>query len=196
MLKFRIGLINELFPLFPPLSTDVCKAPLFPNGGLAQGVLPAGLQYILTSANFSGCGEVVNWRMRGIGKGNSGAQERPLEIQLFRPSKVQPGVFSKISSTAVTATRLQLDWVTSVTVSLGFTFSPGDVLGVYHPNPDNYLGLYYQTSRDSQVLVTSLVNAPTSDIVTITGAAEMTVPIGVTLSSELFYIPPEHHCCL
>ena len=134
--------------------------------------------------------------MRGIGKGNSGAQERPLEIQLFRPSKVQPGVFSKISSTAVTATRLQLDGVTSVTVSLGFTFSPGDVLGVYHPNPDNYLGLYYQTSRDSQVLVTSQVNAPTSDVVTITGAAEMTVPIGVTLSSELFYIPPEHHCCL
>ena len=157
---------------------------------MARGAFPPGIQYISSTHNFSGCGEIRGLTLRGIAQGQDGRQNRYLELQLFRPDNVQSSVFTRVTSTVVTATSLQLQWVTSISLNFGpneFRFFPGDALGFYYPNTVNYLGIYRTTSYDTHSVLTSMVNSPTSDVVTITASPVMSVPLFMSVSGKLYY---------
>ena len=83
--------------------------------------------------NFTGCGVITDWTIVGAGGGRTGNRDRVIELQLFRPDPTRSTVFTEVTSSVVT-TRINQQWNTHTFTSIGFTFSPGDVLGFYYPN--------------------------------------------------------------
>ena len=66
----------------------------------------------------------------GSGGGGNGNSDRIMELQLFRPDPTRSTVFTKVTSSIVTTSVDQIVCTHTFT-SIGFTFSPGDVLGFY-----------------------------------------------------------------
>ena len=124
--------------------------------------------------------------MIGIARGGDGAQ-RLLEFQHFRPDRVHSTVFTKVASTIVAASGLQLRGVIA-SIDVNFQFSSGDVLGFYYPDCYNRLGVYYVTTDVSHPVLTSMISSPTSNVVTMTDPPVMRMPLHVTLSGELSHL--------
>ena len=169
----------------------MCQVPTFRNiglsGVLAHGVFSPGKQYIIPSTNLSGCGQVAYVRMDGIAKGGNGSQDRFLEFQHFRPDRVHSTVFTKVASTVVSA-RVWSQWIQSASFDLNFQFSSEDVLGFYYPDTANYFGIYCRTSDATHSVLTSVVDAPTSNVVTMTDPVMLNDPLALTLSGELCHL--------
>ena len=165
----------------------MCRVPSFPTGVLAHGVFSPGKQYIIPSTNLSGCGRVVRVRMEGLAQGGSGLQDRFLEFQHFRPDRVHSTVFTKVASTVVSA-RVWSQWIQSASFDLNFQFSSEDVLGFYYPYTASYFGIYCRTSDATHSVLTSVVDAPTSNVVTMTDPVMVNDPLGLTLSGESFHL--------
>ena len=165
----------------------MCQVPTFQNIGLsgvsAHGVFPPGKQYILLSTNLSGCGQVASMRMSGVARGGDGVQERFLEFQHFRPDRVHTTVFTKVASTVVSA-RVPSQVISFVSLNLNFQFSSEDVLGFFYPDTANYFGIYCRTSDATHSVLTSVVDSPTSNVVTMTDPVMMNDPLALTLSGE------------
>ena len=160
----------------------MCRAPSFPTGGSAHGLFLPGKQYILPSTNLSGCGQVASLHVTGQARGGDGAL-RLLEFQHFRPDRVHSTVFTKVASTVVSASGLQLRQV-ALSIDVSFQFSSGDVLGFYYPDCYNRIGVFYVTTDVSHPVLASLVSSPTSNVVTMTDPAVMRMPIKMSLSGE------------
>ena len=131
-------------------------------------------------------------------RGGGGLLNRVIELQLFRPDPTRSTVFTKVTS-IVTSTSIHQSPCTHTFTSIGFTFSPGDVLGFYYPNTVDFLGISGTASFSTHSVLTS-ANSPTASVVILTTT---TVPPGVPLmsvSGELSYlmlvhsIPYSHHC--
>ena len=175
----------------------MCRVPSFPSDGLAHGVFPPGRQYILLSTNLSGCGQVARVSMRGLAQGGDGVQERFIEFQHFRPDRVHTTVFTKVASTVV-SDRIPSQWIRSASFDLNFQLSSEDVLGFYYPDTGNYFGVYCRTSDATHSVLTSVVDSPTSNVVTMTDPVMMNDPLALTLSGESSHLVLLHsllHFC-
>ena len=175
----------------------MCRVPSFPSDGPAHGVFPSGKQYILPSTNLSGCGQVARVSMRGLAQGGSGFQDRFLEFQHFRPDRVHTTVFTKVASTVV-SDRILLQVQSSVSFDLNFQFSSEDVLGFYYPDTANYFGIYCRTPDATHSVLTSVVDSPTSNVVTMTDPVMMNDPLDLTLLGESSHLVLLHsllHFC-
>ena len=116
--------------------------------------------------NFTGCGEITDWTIVGSGAGGGGTRDRIIELQLFRPDPTRSTVFTKVTSSVVT-TNVDLIVRTHSFTSIGFTFSPGDVLGFYYPNTVDFLEVHFTNSFSTHSALTSS-NSPTASVVTAT----------------------------
>ena len=178
----------------------MCRVPSFPTGGLAHGIFTSVKQYILPSTNLSGCGQVASLHVTGIAIGGAGVQERFLEFQHFRPDRVHSTVFTKVASTVI-STSVQRSRQVALSINVNFQFSSGDVLGFYYPNSINHIGVYYVTADVSHPVLTSMVSSPTSNVVTMTDPAVMSMPVYMSLSGEsshlvlLHSLLHFHVCC-
>ena len=132
----------------------------------------------------------------GAGGGGGGTRDRIIELQLFRPDPTRSTVFTKVTSSVVT-TSVAHSVRTHTFTSIGFTFSPGDVLGFYYPNTVDFLRVYYTTSFNTHSVLTS-ANSPTASVVTLI-ATVTSVPL-MSVSGELSYLMLvhsvlySHHC--
>ena len=146
--------------------------------------------------NFTGCGVITDWAIVGAG-GGSNASDRIIELQLFRPDPTRSTVFTEVTSSTVTTSVDQVIRTYTFT-SIGFTFSPGDVLGFYYPNTVNFLEVHRTTSFSTHSVLTSLVNSPTANVVNLTSNLT-SVPL-MSVSGELSYLMLvhsvlySHHC--
>ena len=146
--------------------------------------------------NFSGCGEITDWTIVGAGAGVGGTSDRIIELQLFRPDPTRSTVFTKVTSSVVTTTVNQFARTHTFT-SIGFTFSPGDVLGFYYPNTGGFLEVWHTGSFSTHSVLTS-ANSPTASVVTL-NATVTRVPL-MSVSGELSYLMLvhsvlySHHC--
>ena len=52
--------------------------------------------------NFTGCGEITDWTIVGVGGGGFGDIDRIIELQLFRHDPTRSTVFTKVTSSVVT----------------------------------------------------------------------------------------------
>ena len=146
--------------------------------------------------NFTGCGEITDWTIVGVGAGGSGTRDRVIELQLFRPDPTRSTVFTEVTSSVVTT---HIDQVvrTHTFTSIGFTFSPGDVLGFYYPNNVDFFNVHHTNSFSTHSVLTS-ANSPTASVVTLT-ATVTGVPL-MSVSGELSYLMLvhsvlySHHC--
>ena len=151
--------------------------------------------------NFTGCGEITNWTIVGVGAGiNSGTRERTIELQLFRPDPTRSTVFTEVTGSATVA-RANQQQGTHTFTSIGFTFSPGDVLGFYYPNTGDYLEVYLTKPFSTHSVLTS-ATTPGDNVVTATalnGTSSLYVPL-MSVSGELPYLMLvhsvlySHHC--
>ena len=132
--------------------------------------------------NFTGCGEITDWTI--VGAGGSGKSDRIIELQLFRPDPTRSTVFTKVTSSVVT-TSINQQQDTNTFTSIGFTFSPGDVLGFYYPNTVDFLEVRRTNSFSTHSVLTS-ANSPTASVVALT-ATIAGVPL-MSLSGELSYL--------
>ena len=82
--------------------------------------------------NFTGCGEITDWTIVGVGGGGFGDIDRIIELQLFRHDPTRSTVFTKVTSSVVTTNFPHNQLLTHTFTSIEFTFSPGDVLGFYY----------------------------------------------------------------
>ena len=147
--------------------------------------------------NFTGFGVITDWTIVGAGAGGGGASDRIIELQLFRPDPTRSTVFTKVTSSVVTTS---VDHIlrTHTFTSIGFTFSPGDVLGFYYPNTGNDFLEVHRTSTFSTHSVLTSANSPTASVVTLT-ATVTSVPL-MSVSGELSYLMLvhsvlySHHC--
>ena len=147
--------------------------------------------------NFSGCGVITDWTIVGAGAGVGGnARDRIIELQLFRPDPTRSTVFTKVTSSTVT-TSVDHFVHTHTFTSIGFTFSPGDVLGFYYPNNMDFLEVHHTSTFSTHSVLTS-TNSPTASVVTLT-ATVTSVPL-MSVSGELSYLMLvhsvlySHHC--
>ena len=152
--------------------------------------------------NFTGCGDITDWTIVGAGgspdkKGGGGLRNRVIELQLFRPDPTQSTVFTKVTS-SVTSTSIRQSPCTHTFTSIGFTFSPGDVLGFYYPTTVDFLEISDTASFSTHSVLTSSVSSTTASVVTLTTTVTR-VPL-MSVSGELFYlmlvhsILYSHHC--
>ena len=113
---------------------DTCEAPSFPPTGSPDGgTFLSNRQYIIPTMNFCGCGVITDWTIVGAGDGSGGTSDRIIELQLFRPDPARSTVFTKVTRSVVTTKSNVFQNVLIHTfTSIGFTFSPGDVLGFYY----------------------------------------------------------------
>ena len=183
-------------------NVGVCQVPTFrnigPGGVPAHGVFSPGKQYIIPSTKLSGCGGVVRVRMSGLAQGGNGSQDRFLEFQHFRPDRVHSTVFTKVASTVVSA-RVPQQVISYVSFDLNFQFSSEGVLGFYYPDTANYFGIYCRTSDATHSVLTSVVDAPTSNVVTMTDPVMLNDPLALTLLGELSHFVLIHstlHFCV
>ena len=135
---------------------------------------------------FTGCGVITNWTLFGAGGGGGGNISRTIELQLFRPDPTRSTVFTKVTSSVVTTTNLQDRPSTHTFTSIGFTFSPGDVLGFYYPNTVAFLEVRRTASFGTHSVLTSSVNSPTASVVTL-NVTTPGVPL-MSVSGELSYL--------
>ena len=152
--------------------------------------------------NFTGCGEITDWTILGAGRGDSGTRERTIELQLFRPDPTRSTVFTEVTSSVVT-TSINQQWNTHTFTSIGFTFSPGDVLGFYYPNTVDFLVVRRTSSFSTHSVLTSTMT-PGDNVVTATattGTFRLRVPL-MSVSGELSYLMlvhsvlyPHHSVC-
>ena len=152
--------------------------------------------------NFTGCGVITDWTIEGIGTGGVGNISRMIELQLFRPDPTRSTVFTKVTSSVVTTSVPFNQPSTYTFTSIGFTFSPGDVLGFYYPNNmEGFLQVHHTNSFSTHSVLTS-ANSPTASVVTATapnGAPGSHVPL-MSVSGELSYLMLvhsllySHHC--
>ena len=161
----------------------MCRVSCFPSDVLAHGIFTSGKQYILPSTNLSGCGQVASLHVGGIARGGAGVQERFIEFQHFRPDRVHSTVFTKVASTVV-STSVQQSREVIVSIDINYQFSSGDVLGFYYPDSVNHIGVYYVTAPANHPVLTSMVRSPTSNVVTMTDPAVMSMPVYMSLSGE------------
>ena len=174
-----------MVPSFPPPnSTD-------------GGAFNPGLQYIIPTMNFSGCGVLTEWAIVGSGGGGNGTSDRIIELQLFRPDPTRSTVFTEITSSVVT-TNVDQNIRTYTFTSIGFTFSPGDVLGFYNLNTGNaFLQVRLATTSNTHSVLTSS-NSPRASVVNLT-ATTTGVPL-MSVFGELSYLMLvhsvlySHHC--
>ena len=137
--------------------------------------------------------------MIGQASGGDGAL-RLLEFQHFRPDRVHSTVFTKVASTVVSASGLQLRGV-ALSIDVSFQFSSGDVLGFYYPDCYNRIEVLYVTTDVSHPVLVSVVSTPTSNVVTMTDPAVIRMPIKMSLSGEsshlvlLHSLLHFHVCC-
>ena len=131
--------------------------------------------------DFTGCGVITDWTVVGFGGGRGSARDRIIELQLFRPDPTRSTVFTEVTSSVVTTNVDQIVRTHTFT-SIGFTFSPGDVLGFYYPNTVNFLEVHHTTSFSTHSVLTS-ANSPTASTVTLT-ATVTSVPL-MSVSGEL-----------
>jgi ephrin-B len=154
---------------YAQLQGDTCEPPAFPpRGSTDSGTFPSNNQYIIPTMNFSGCGVVTDWTVVGNG-GGTGTSNKILELQLFRPDRTQSFVFTKVTSSVVT-TNVNQQIATHTFTGIDFTFSPGDVLGFYYPNPGDFLEVR-RTNSFSTHFVLSSASSPTASVVTIVSTA-------------------------
>ena len=133
--------------------------------------------------NFTGCGEITNWTIVGVGGGSIGTTDRVIQLQLFRPDPTRSTVFTKVTGSVVTTRIDQVALLATHTfTSIGFTFSPGDVLGFYYPNNVPFLEVRRTTSFSTHSVLTS-ANSPTASVVTLTTTVRG-VPL-MSVSGEL-----------
>ena len=149
--------------------------------------------------NFTGCGEITDWIIEGRGNGDLGRVK--IELQLFRPDPTQSTVFTEVTSSIVT-TSVAHNIRTHTFASIGFTFSPGYVLGFHYPNN---MGGFLEVSRTNSYSTHSLLTSattPTTSTVTATapaGTSRLFVPL-MSVSGELSYLMLvhsvlySHHC--
>ena len=165
------------------LITGTCDVPSFPPAESADfGSFNPGTQYIIPTMNFTGCGVITDWTIVGSGGGSLGERNRIIELQLFRPDPTRSTVFTKVTSSVVT-TNVNQAVHTHTFTSIGFTFSPGDVLGFYYPNTGNdFLGVRRTASFSTHSVLTS-ANSPAASVVTLT-ATVTSVPL-MSVSGEL-----------
>ena len=150
--------------------------------------------------NFTGCGVITDWTIVGAGGGGRGNQDRVIELQLFRPDPTRSTVFTKVTSSTVTTgiNQQMMDTHTVIFTSIGFTFSPGDVLGFYYPSTRDFLEVLHTNSFSTHSVLTSLVNSPTDSTVTL-AAAVTNVPL-MSVAGKLSYLMSvhpvlySHHC--
>ena len=135
--------------------------------------------------NFTGCGVITDWTIEGSGGGGNGTRNRIIELQLFRPDPTRSTVFTKVTSSVVTTSVPFIQLSTHTFTSIGFTFSPGDVLGFHYPNTVDFLDVRHTNSFSTHSVLTSLVNSPTASVVTLT-ATVPSVPL-MSVSGELSY---------
>ena len=135
--------------------------------------------------NFSGCGVITNWTIVGAGEGRGSAKDRMIELQLFRPDPTRSTVFTKVTSFVVTTNVRHNEVSTHTFTSIGFTFSPGDVLGFYYPNAGDFLEVRHTTSFSTHSVLAS-ANSPTASVVTLT-ATTTSVPL-MSVSGELSHV--------
>ena len=124
----------------------------------------------------------------GQGAGGGGSRDRVIELQLFRSDPTRSTVFTKVTSSVVT-TRVDQVVRTYTLTSIGFTFSPGDVLGFYYPNNRDFLDVHRTNSFSTHSVLTS-VNSLTASVVTLT-ATVTSVPL-MSVSGELSYLMLVH----
>ena len=182
------------------LALDTCQVPSAPPLNSTDFGFFAKLQYIIPTINFSGCGEITDWTIVGAGRGGGGTRERTIELQLFRPDPTRSTVFTEVNS-AVLTTNVNQGWNTHTFTPIGFTFSPGDVLGFYYPNTVDFLVVRRTSSFSTHSVLTSTIT-PGGNVVTataLTGAFSLYVPL-MFVSSELSYLMLvqsvlySHHC--
>ena len=146
--------------------------------------------------SFTGCGEITNWTIVGSGAGGGGTKDRVIELQLFRPDPTRSTVFTEVTSSVVT-TNVAQSLLTHTFTSIGFTFSPGDVLGFYYPNTVDFFEVRRTSSLSTHSVLTS-ANSPTTSVVTLT-TTTAGVPL-MSVSGELSYLMLvhlvlySHHC--
>ena len=167
-------------------------------GSIDGGGFLSNTQYIIPTMNFTGCGVIADWTIVGSGIGSLGERNRIIELQLFRPDPTRSTVFTKVTSSVVTTSVRHNQLSTHTFTSIGFTFSPGDVLGFYYPNTGNdFLEVHHTNSFNTHSVLTS-ANSPTASVVTLT-ATVTSVPL-MSVSGELSYLMLvysvlySHHC--
>ena len=118
--------------------------------------------------NFAGCGVITDWAIVAVGRGRISA-DRTIELQLFRPDPTRSTVFTKVSSIVVHTTHEERTMTSTHTfTSIGFTFSPGDVMGYYYPNTKDFLAVHRTTSFSTHsVLTLTLSISTTTNILTL-----------------------------
>ena len=175
-----------------------CEVPSFPLAGSTDGgYFNDNTQYIIPTMNFTGYGVITNWTIEGAGGGGPGRRKRIIELQLFRPDPTQSTVFTKVTSSVVTTTARNNELSTHTFKSIGFTFSPGDVLGFYYPNHMGGFLVRHTNSFSTHSVLTSR-NSPTASVVTLT-ATVTSVPL-MSVSGELSHLMLvhsvlySHHC--
>ena len=183
-LLFEHSLILFLF-FACAFTLDICQVPSFPPpGGTDFGGFLSNIQYIIPTMNFSGCGVITDWTIVGAGAGAGGTRDRIIELQLFRPDPTRSTVFTKVTSSVVT-TRINQMVRTHTFTSIGFTFSPGDVLGFYYPNTVDFFEVHRTNSFSTHSVLTS-ANSPTASVVTLT-ATTKDVPL-MSVSGEFSHV--------
>ena len=147
--------------------------------------------------NFTGCGVITDWTIVGAGDVSGGNRDRIIELQLFRPDPTRSTVFTEVTSSVVTTNVDQVIRAHTFS-SIGFTFSPGDVLGFYYPNTGNGFLEVRRTNSFSTHFVLTSANSPTASVVTLTATTTI-VPL-MSVSGELSYLMLvhsvlySHHC--
>ena len=150
--------------------------------------------------NFTGCGEITDWTIEGQGTGD--VKSVKIELQLFRPDPTRSTVFTEVTSSIMTTSVPNNVVSTHTLTSIGFTFSPGDVLGFYYPNNMGGFLEVRHTNSFSTHSVLTLGTTPTASIVTATapaGTSRLFVPL-MSVSGELSYLMLvhsvlySHHC--
>ena len=198
--KYRYPLICKVqifFTFFAVILIGTCEVPSFPPAGsIDGGVFPSNRQYIIPTMNFSGCGVITDWTIVGAVAGRGGTRDRIIELQLFRPDPTRSTVFTKVTSSVVT--HINVLRTMHPFTSIGFTFSPGDVLGFYYPNTGNAFLEVRRTNSFGTHSVLSSINSPTASVVTLTTSATG-VPL-MSVSGELSHLMLvhsvlySHHC--
>ena len=149
-----------------------CEAPSFPPAGSTDGGgFLFNIQYIIPTMNFTGCGEITDWTIVGVGGGGFGDIDRTMELQLFRPDPTQSTVFTKVTSSVVTTNFPHNQLLTHTFTSIEFTFSPGDVLGFYYEFTNVAFLEVRRTNSFGTHSVLSSINSPTASVVTLTATA-------------------------
>ena len=136
--------------------------------------------------NFTGCGVITDWAIVAVGRGRTFA-DRAIELQLFRPDPTRSTVFTRVSSIVVHTTHGERKMtITHTFTSIGFTFSPGDVLGFHYPNTQDFLPVRYTTSFSTHSVLKSNLNYTTTklNVFTLTSINTEVIPL-MSVSGEL-----------